>query len=199
MIKVILAFIIGAGVSGATCFFIATDKADKKYNLIIKNEQETLNKQINECKDQVSKSEEELKTVSEELKLNETRSCFVTGKTLEAPEFSPPDLEPLSNNKNGDIILNWTPVKGAKQYVVTVEDNEGQIISTVDVEGETSIYLNRMTHASKLSEAEYYVRIASVNGLDQTGTPGPKKPIRFSSQSFKVAKHIKKSKINSRK
>lgn len=197
MIKVILTLIIGIGIGGTAGFYVGSDQTEKAQKEILRAQQETWEQQLkdcNECKDQKAKVEEQNKTLTAELQLNETRSCFVSSATLDAPEFSPADLEPLFSDKNGDIKLNWSPVKGAKQYIVTIEDEEGKTISTTDVEGETFLYLNRISRSANLPTANYYVRIATVNGLDQAGQQGPRKPIHFASLSVKTPKKQKSKK-----
>jgi hypothetical protein len=197
MIKLVLTLIIGIGIGGAVGFYVGSDQTEKVQKEILRAQQESWEQQLkdcNECKDQKAKVEEQNKTLTTELQLNETRPFFVTSATLNAPEFSPPDLEALTSDKNGNISLNWSPVKGAKQYVVTVEDEEGKSISTTDVEGETSLYLNRITKSANLSTANYYVRIATINGLDQVGPQGPRKPIHFTSISVKASKKTKSKK-----
>jgi hypothetical protein len=194
MFKFILALVIGLGIGGAAGFYFGTSQAEKVQKEIFQAKESVWTGQMNECKGQQNKTEERIKALSAELQLNESRPGFVSSATLNAPEFSPPNLETLNSDKHGEILLQWTPVKGAKEYLVTVEDPAGNVITTVEVEGETSLYLNRIPHSAKMSAEDYFVRIASVNGLDREGPQGPAKPVHFTNRKLKAEKKQKTKK-----
>lgn len=194
MFKFILALIIGLGLGGAAGYFKGTEDSTKIHIEILHKEQEISTQKISDCNEQKTKIEEQLKTINAELQLNESRSCFVSSAPLSPPEFEPANLDALGSDKKGEILLKWSPVKGAKHYVVTVEDQAGTVVSTTEIEGETLMYLNRIPHTTKLEAADYFVRIATVNGLDQIGQQGERKPVHFNTQSFKPTKKQKSKK-----
>jgi hypothetical protein len=179
MVKIILSLLFGLGIGAAAGFYFGTQETLKTQIEILNTEKGKAAQQISECNQQKTTLEEQNKTISAELKLNESRPGFVTSATLDSPQFSPPNLEPISSDKNGDILLQWTSIQGAKKYIINVEDQEGKLITSVDVEGETSLYLNRMAQSNKIGDGNYLVRIATINGLDQAGPYGPSKPIQF--------------------
>jgi hypothetical protein len=191
MLKLIVTLVIGMAMGGAMGFYTGSTLAEKAQKEILRSQQESWTQQLEDCatcKDQKAKLEQENKEIVEELDINQTRGCFVSAKTLNPPEFDPPGLEPIGSDSRGDIMLKWKPVVGAKQYIVSVEDQEGKVISTTEVEGETWMVINRHSRAARLAEANYFARIAVVNGLDRVGPEGPRKPVHFLPLVAKVNK-----------
>lgn len=194
--KLILMLVLGL-LTGAIAGFLggssyAQNVAEEAFN----GQKEEMTKEVTACKDAKEKLEGELKkleaqykTAEGEVKLNENREGFVSGSTLPAPEFVPANLEPLETDAKGDVTVNWRPVKGAKKYIVKVENNSGKVVHSAEVQGDTSVVVNIVIKSSRAAKAEYFVRIASVNGLDQEGPLGPKKPVHFSAQAKKSGRH----------
>jgi hypothetical protein len=185
MIKALIGLLVGAGIGFAGGYYYLENIYKEKLKSV-EAEHESTVQELSACIEQKGKAEKQFQEADAELKLNENRSCFVTSAILEAPEFIPADIESFTSNSNGDVVLSWNPVKGAKKYIVTVESEDGTVVNTSEVEGETTLLLNRITNASKLAAAQYFVRIATVNGLDKEGPQSERKPIHFASQSFKA-------------
>lgn len=192
MLKVILGLLFGIGIGSFAGYYYADTIYKTKLKTIeteketTKTEKESIAQELVACNEQKTKVEKQFQDADAEIKLNETRSCFVTAATLEAPEFIPPDLEAIHSDSSGNVILNWKAVKGAKKYIVKIEGEDGTVVNTTEVEGEPTIYLNRISKASKLGAAQYFVRISAVNGVDQEGAQTERKPVQFSSQTFKA-------------
>ena len=193
MLKVILGLLIGGGLGYFGGFYYTETIYNEKLK-VISTEKETVSQELTTCKEQTEKLQADFQKVDAELKLNETRECYVTAASLPAPEFVPADLAALQSDESGYITLNWTSVKGAKKYIVKVEGEDGTIVSTSDVEGEPMLVLNRISNASKLPSAQYFVKISAVNGLDQEGAWTERKPLHFASQSLKTKKKSSSSK-----
>jgi hypothetical protein len=185
MLKVIIGLLFGAGIGGFAGFYY-TETIYKEKLKTIETAKELSVLELSTCTEQKTKFEKQFLAADAELKLNETRSCFVTSATLEAPEFIPPDVEAIRSDSSGNVILNWKAVKGAKKYIVKIEGEDGTEVNTTEVEGEPMMHLNRITSASKLEAAQYFVRLSAVNGLEQEGKQSERKPIQFSSVTFKA-------------
>lgn len=182
--KVFFTLLLGLAMGGGAGYYAGTYYEAQRGAAVLAKESDQWQQQLQQTQEKLTQAEGELETVKKELTLNEDRPGFVTARSLDAPEFEPANLEEITSNKNGDVVLTWKPVKGAKAYVVTVEDESQNIVSTTDVEGETKLLLNRVSSSAKLPEVQYFVRISSVNGLNEEGAKGPKKPIRFNSRSL---------------
>lgn len=202
MWKLILMFVLGLIIGGAGGFFGGSKYAQDIAQQSLATQQEEWDKKISGCNEEKEKLDAEFKKIDAqfkvadaELKLNENREGFVSGAKLPAPQFDPPSTDPLETNTKGDVLVKWTPVKGAKKYVVKVEDKAGNVVHTSDVEGETYVYVNILLKASRATDAEYFITVATVNGLDQEGDPSEKRPIHFGAQASRPTKtFVKKRK-----
>ncbi len=197
MFKVFIGLLIGIGIGGAGAYYYSEAMFTEKLK-VVATERDTKSQELTACTEQKVKIENDLKEADAELKVNESLSCFVSSAILGAPQFTPADLDVIHSDNTGNVVINWEPIKGAKKYIVRVESEDGTLVNTTEVEGEPTMSLDRVTKASKLGAAQYYVRITAVNGLDQEGAQSERKPIQFSSVSFK-ANPSKKAKIKSKK
>lgn len=189
MLKLVLVSITCLLLGGAAGFFGGSKYSEDIAQKILQEKTNSLEKETSSCKEEKLKIETDFKNLEsqlqlaqEDLKLNESRLGFITSATLQPPEFDPPDLEPLTSNSNGEVLLKWSPVRGAKKYNVIVEDKEGKQVHMSEVEGETYLYINIAVKSSE--GADYFARISAVNGLDQASPLSPQKPIHFNPKKF---------------
>lgn len=193
MLKLILALVVGLLLGGGAGFFGGSKYSEGIAQNFLQEKSKTWEKEIATCKDEKGKIEadfknmgSQLKLAQEDLKLNEARVGFITSAPLQPPEFDPPDLEPLTSNSNGEVLLKWSPVRGAKKYNVIVEDKEGNPVHSSEVEGETYLYIN--INVKSGDGADYLARISAVNGLDQPSPLSNPKPIHFKPKSSIIKK-----------
>ncbi len=193
MLKLILALVVGLLLGGGAGFFGGSKYSEGIAQNFLQEKTKTWEGEIAACKKENAKietdfknMESQLKLAQEDLKLNEARPGFITSAPLQPPEFDPPDLEPLTSNSNGEVLLRWSPVKGAKKYNVIVEDKEGNQVHSSEVEGETYLYIN--INVKSGDGADYLARISAVNGLDQPSPLSEPKPIHFNPKTSLVKK-----------
>lgn len=195
MLKLVLISIISLLLGGVVGFFGGSKYSEDLAQTILQEKTTSWENEISTCKAEKAKIETDFKNMEsklqlaqDDLKLNESRSGFVTSAILQPPEFDPPDLEPLTSNNNGEVLLKWTPIRGAKKYNVIVEDKDGKQVHTSEVEGETYLYINIAVTSSE--GADYFARVSAVNGLDQAGPLSPQKPIHFNQKKFTTKKLV---------
>lgn len=203
MLKLVLISITSILLGGVLGFFGGSQYNENIAQTILQEKTNSWENEISTCKEEKLKlqtdfknMESQLNLAQEDLKLNESRAGFVTSAALQPPEFDPPDLEPLTSNNNGEVLLKWTPVRGAKKYNVIVEDKDGNQVHTSEVEGETYLYINIAVKSS--AGADYFARVSAVNGLDQASPLSPPKPIHFNPKKFtskKLAPAMGKQKL----
>lgn len=167
-------------------FYAGTYKTEIETQKTIKEQQASFDQLLSELKEQKTQVEEEktkiadeCKVFADEIKLNENQPGFMTIRNLGAPEFLPSESSPLKSDKKGNILVRWQPVKGAKKYIVSVLDLEGNEIMAVDVSGAENLSLSRLPKNAKRGNAEFEVRVAAVNGLDQVGPQSSPLRIRY--------------------
>lgn len=135
MAKMILILILGLAIGGTAGYFGGSTLMQKQAEDTLNAKKEEWNKELNSCKTEkeslqteFKSLETQLKAAEIDLKLNEERACFVSAANLTAPEFSPDDLSSLDVNPKGDVLVKWNPVKGAKKYLVKIEDEAGTVV-----------------------------------------------------------------------
>lgn len=184
MFKVLLIFIFGLLIGGGAGFWGGSQYTEEIAQKAMQEKTMVWEKDLSSCKDERYKIdadyrrvEAELKLAQDDLKLNQAKEGFITTATLLPPQFDPPNLDTITSNSKGEVLLKWAPVKGAKRYNVVVQDKEGKTIHTSEVDGETYLYINIATKSPEGDD--YFARISSVNGLDQPSQLSEPKPLHF--------------------
>lgn len=184
--KMIGVLVVGLLIGGTAGYFGGSTIVQKEAEETLTRRTAEVNKAVGACNSEKEKLEADLKNLESqlkvaesEIKLNEDRPGFISSQTLSAPAFSPADAKPLNANKKGEVLVRWTPVKGAKKYLVKIEDQVGSVVHTSEIEGETYVYVNLKTKSANAAKSAYYVRLVTINGLDQEGPPSELKLIQF--------------------
>lgn len=82
---------------------------------------------------------------------------------------------PRVSRSTGTPVIQWTRVKGASAYVLTVRDRRGTIVYTSQVHGTSA--------AVALSPGTYHVRVATINIFGKVASASPWKQIKV----FRIA------------
>ncbi len=103
----------------------------------------------------------------------ETMSKNINGDgSLQPPEYYTDLPNPLTTNHKGEVRVAWTPVPGAKRYVVMVYDHEGNVAKKYFTEWHV-IYLKDVPLDSGAHGATYLIRVAAVDAEKQKSDFGP--------------------------
>jgi hypothetical protein len=87
---------------------------------------------------------------------------------LEAPVFAETMTNPLKSNRRGDAEIEWTPVSGAKGYVVEVLDAQGTVVK------EEKQKTNKQS-LKKMKPGEFKI---AVRAVDSSGRKGKTSELR---------------------
>ena len=201
MLRMTLLLILGLVIGGVAGFFGGSAQTKKEADEALSKKTQAWAREIGVCMQDKTTLETafkdlevRFKEVESELKLNEARPGFVSSAVLSAPEFMPAETSLLKTNPKGDVLVKWSPVKGAKKYLVKIEDEAGSTVHVSEIEGETSVNVNFKTKSASNPKNKYYVRLVSINGLELEGPPGPRKPIEFALKKTVVTKKTPKKK-----
>lgn len=88
--------------------------------------------------------------------------CLFSDKILPAPEFAHDLKATLESNFEGEVLVKWTPVNGAKRYEVRLESPTGEALKTHKTP-RTILYLKDIPLPPGKFEADYNLRLVSVN------------------------------------
>lgn len=201
MLKGFLGFILGLLVGGASAYYYS-EKMELEKTTQLESSLEGAKKELQVIQEQKNDIENKFNEVNSELELNKERSCYVTAAPLGAPVWIPENIDKIEGQGNGEAIINWQPVKGAKKYIVKIEAQDGAILNTSEVE-ETTLYIDQVKYRIGSESTQYLVSITAVNGLNQEGVASEKKPLYFNPPEKKViqnknSKSVEKV-INSKK
>jgi hypothetical protein len=102
--------------------------------------------------------------------------------------------EIIETNHEGESMVKWEAVPGAKKYAIHLENAAGKIVKTYTTP-RTIIYLKDIPLPEGAREANYFVRLASINGKDEQGPLGPKKQMHVKPQANLMAPSIQEIKV----
>ena len=108
--------------------------------------------------------------------------------TLPAPEFSPTLPRVLYSGKNGQLKLQWLPVKNALRYDAYITDNKGHLVKLLGVV-HTNITVHNLPPPSKTQiKRVYWVQMATQNKDQVIGKYGPKRKIIYLGKALATPK-----------
>jgi hypothetical protein len=120
--------------------------------------------------------------------------CLYSDQILDPPRFDSNLPETIETNREGEALVQWNEVAGAKKYLVHIENKEGKIIKTYKASRRT-LYLKDIPLPEGFQQADYFLRISSVNGKDEEGPKGPRKNLHVAPQANVVAPVIQEIKV----
>jgi len=114
------------------------------------------------------------------------KAVAVTNRPLSAPLWS--DNVPYIIESEGDVRLEWQPVKGAKNYLLILESAEGEPVETQTV---------RRTTASlqQIKPGQYHVQVQAMDESRTLSAKSPKRRIEVRKSLEMTAPKIKSMKV----
>ena len=120
--------------------------------------------------------------------------CLFSDKILPAPEFTRDLKATLESNFEGEVLVKWSPINGAKRYEVRLESETGEALKTYKTP-RTILYLKDIPLPPGKFEADYILRLVSVNGKDQPGPKGPARALHVKPQASVVAPQVQEIRV----
>lgn len=120
--------------------------------------------------------------------------CLYSNQILDPPKFDPNLPEIIETNREGEARVQWIEVPGAKKYLVHIENKEGKIIKTYKASRRV-LFLKDIPLPEGFQQADYYLRLSTVNGKDEEGPKGPRKNLHVAPQANVVAPVIQEIKV----
>lgn len=114
--------------------------------------------------------------------------------TLQPPEYYADLPNPLITNHKGEVRVAWTPVPGAKRYVVMLYDHQGNIAKKYFTEWNV-IYLKDVPLDSGAHGATYLVRVASENADKTKSEYGPSRTLNVKPLTTIVAPQVQEIRV----
>ena len=135
-------------------------------------------------------------TVEQKRKLASVCPKVVRGPNgMPWPVLPPPDYEAsvpdiLESGRDGTVNLSWKKVESAKEYLITIKDNQGQPVKIIKTP-ENSYTVSDLNNNLKDPTLEYKLSIASVNQNDIPGASSHPRPLVVRKGSNVMAPTIK--------
>ncbi len=120
--------------------------------------------------------------------------CIYSDEVLVAPQYDPRTKEILETNHEGEVLVRWIDVPGAKQYNIHVENEKGKTVKSFK-STRSLAYLKDFPLPDGKLEAKYWIRLATVNGKDQEGPRGEKRELNVKPQANVTAPIIQEIKV----
>lgn len=120
--------------------------------------------------------------------------CLYSDEILGPPKWDPNLKEKIETNHEGEALIRWIEVPGAKRYNVYVESENGTVVKTFKA-SRTLVYLKDLPLPEGKFEADYFLRLATVNGKDEEGKRSERKPLHVKPQANVVAPAIQEIKV----
>ncbi len=134
-------------------------------------------------------SVEALNGKAEAIAASETRMFTIKAKPLlPAPQWADNAPETLKADGKGNLSLGWEEVEGAKNYLLILEDEEGQVVDQRSVRRNTA-------SLSKLKPGDYKVKLKAVDTYQRPGMQGEPKKLTVPNLSNIRAPKIKSMKV----
>lgn len=109
---------------------------------------------------------------------------------LPPPEFPESQANPLEASSSGQAKVSWNPVKGATQYVLTLQEGSGP---------PRKIKTNKTTHNfSRMLPGKYSIRVQGIDQHSRLGSEGVEQIIRVPASSGIQAPSIKKLEVDNK-
>jgi hypothetical protein len=103
---------------------------------------------------------------------------------LKAPQLLPPEGE-LKSGMDGRTQLQWTPIAGAKHYVLTVTNKDGKQLLN-------KVYPDAAAKLKNLMPGEYELKVETVDALGRGGEPGQPRKLLVPEKSDVKSPKLKK-------
>lgn len=120
--------------------------------------------------------------------------CLFSDKILPPPEFTHDMKAMLESNFEGEVLVKWTPVNGAKRYEVHLESKTGELLKAYKTP-RTILYLKDIPLPPGKFEADYSLRLVSVNGKDQPGPKSSTRALHVKPQATVVAPQVQEIRV----
>lgn len=118
----------------------------------------------------------------------------ISNDDLPPPLFSETLPPSLVTNRDGEVRVAWKEVKGAKSYVVHLENSKGKSIHSYR-SSRTVLYLKEIQVPEGEREVRYQVKIATVNGLGVEGVRGEAKELLVKAMGSLTAPKVREIRV----
>jgi hypothetical protein len=120
--------------------------------------------------------------------------CLYSDEILDPPNFHASMPESLVTNFEGEALVRWTDVPGAKKYTVYLETEDGQEVKPYR-STRTVLYLKDIPLPKGKFEATYALRLAAVNGKDQAGPKSKSRRLIVKPQASVMAPEVQEIRV----
>ena len=121
--------------------------------------------------------------------------CFgFSYEKLTAPKYASGTPPTIQTNRMMEAKVTWDGVNGARGYILFLETPGGKLIRKYETK-KTSILLRDIPLPIEAKEADYVVRIATINGADKVGEKGDPRPLKVNRMGSVMAPTLKKIEV----
>ncbi len=120
--------------------------------------------------------------------------CLYSDKILDPPEYQSNLPEELVTNFEGEVMVRWKEVIGAKRYQVAVLTEAGEKVKEYKT-SKTLLYLKDIPLPRGKFDAHYILKLQTVNGKDELGPLGLAKKLYVKPMASVVAPEVQEIKV----